>query len=241
MISAEELADVFVEVADTLVADFDLVDFLYNMCERAAVICNAKAVGILLADEQGELRYVAGSTEQAGLVELLEMQASEGPCYDAFREHRQIINTDLNAARGQWPKFAPRAIEEGFASVHAIPLRLRQRTIGAANIFGHVTGRFEPTDIRIIQALADVATISILQERAVQRGNTLTEQLQQAMFGRIVIEQAKGALSRLLEVSPDQAFTLMRKFARESGQRLGDVARAVIEDPNSIPTLTKPT
>ncbi len=238
MISSGELSDVFVEAADTLVADFDLADFLYNLCERTADICNAESVGIMVADEHGRLRYVAGSTGNAGLVELFEMQTSEGPCFDAFREHPQVVNTDLSAATSKWPAFAARAIEAGFASVHAIPLRLREQGIGALNIFGGDIGHFEPADIRVIQALADIATISILQERSLQMAETLTEQLQNALFGRIAIEQAKGALSKLRDVNPDQAFILMRTFARESGQRLGDIARAVIADPSSIPTLT---
>lgn len=240
MISAEKLSDVFVEVADTLVDDFDLVDFLHNLTERAATICDALAAGILLADQHDNLQYMAASTHQAKLLELFQIQNSDGPCFDCFHSGKPVINSDLSTATDRWPEFAPRAIQAGFGSVHAIPMRLRNQIIGTLNIFGDDTGRFEESDVRIVQALADVATIAILQERSVQRAETLTEQLQGALNSRVTVEQAKGALSNLRDVDTEQAFDLMRTFARENRQRLGDVARAVLTDPATIPTLTSP-
>ncbi len=241
MISAESLADVFVEVADSLVTDFDLVDFLHNLSERAADVCQARAVGILLADHHGNLQYVAASTEDARLLELFQIQNSQGPCFDAFHNSKPIINSDLLIAGDKWPEFAPQAIAAGFGSVHALPMRLRNQTIGTLNIFGQESGEFEANDVRIVQALADVATIAILQERSIHRAETLTEQLQGALNKRISIEQAKGALSKLRGVSLEEAFSLMRTFARDQDMRLSDVAEAVITAPTSVhPLITGP-
>lgn len=238
MISAERLSDVFVEVADTLVADFDLVDFLHNLTDRAATICDAMAVGILLADQHADLQFMAASTEEAKFLELFQLQNSEGPCLDCFNSREPVINSDLVTAIERWPVFAPRAIEAGFGSVHAIPMRLRNEVIGTLNIFGSETGRFDDSDVRIVQALADVATIAILQERSVERAETLTEQLQGALNSRIVIEQAKGALSRHRGVDVDEAFVLLRAYARKHRLRLVDVSRAVLSEPASVSELT---
>lgn len=238
MISAERLSDVFVEVADTLVADFDLVDFLHNLTERAAAICDALAVGILLADQHGHLQFMAASTEPAKLLELFQLQNSEGPCLDCFHTKEPVINSDLTQALERWPVFAPRAIAAGFGSVHAMPMRLRNEVIGTLNIFGSDVGRFDDSDVRVVQALADVATIAILQERSVQRAETLTEQLQGALNSRVVVEQAKGALSRMRNVSIEEAFALLRAYARDNQLRLVDVCRVVLTDPGSIPALT---
>lgn len=238
MISNDKLSDVFVEVADTLVDDFDLVDFLHNLTAHAAMICDALAAGILLADSHGDLQYMAASSEQAELVELFQIQRSEGPCFDCFHTREPVTNSDLSSATVRWPNFAPRAIQAGFSSVHAIPMRLRDDVIGTLNIFGSDTGRFDVADVRVVQALADVATIAILQERSIQRAETLTEQLQGALNSRITIEQAKGALSKMRAVDTDQAFTLMRAYARDHRVRLGDVALAVLTDPASVRPLT---
>lgn len=241
MISTEKLTDVFVEMADTLVADFDLVDFLHNLTERAVTICDAMAAGILLADQHGDLQYMAASSEQAELVELFQIQSSQGPCHDCFHTREPVINSDLSTAANRWPAFAPRAIQAGFSSVHAIPMRLREEVVGTLNIFGSATGHFDEADVRVVQALADCATIAILQERSVLRAETLTEQLQGALNSRITIEQAKGALSKLRGVDTDQAFRLLRDHARSNNQRVADVAVAVLTDATSVPSLTNPS
>lgn len=238
MISAERLSDVFVEVADTLVADFDLIDFLHNLTERASSISDALAVGILLADQHGVLQFIAASNEQARLLELFELQKSEGPCFDCFQTGRPVVNSDLASATERWPVFAPKANDAGMGSVHAIPMRLRETVIGAMNIFGSGSARFDEADIRIVQALADVATIAILQERNVTRAETLTEQLYDALNSRVVIEQAKGALSRIRGVTADEAFKLLRRHARDNQLRLIEVCRAVLNEPATVARLT---
>ena len=192
MISPVQLSDLFVEMTDTLVGDFDILDFYHNLTKHAADVSGASAAGLVLADHRGRVRYVGASNESGKMLELLQIQNSEGPCLDCVVTGEPVINADLSYAMDRWPTFSRRAIEAGFQSVHAFPMRLRDETIGALNLFGTVTSRFEPDEVRVVQALADVATIAILQERNVTNAEALTEQLQGALNSRIVIEQAKG-------------------------------------------------
>jgi GAF domain-containing protein len=237
-VSVERLAQIFVEVADTLVDEFDLLDFLHTLTDRAASLINASAVGLLLADERGQLEFMAASSENAKLVELFQLQTQEGPCIEAFRTGEAVINVDLTQAVTRWPKFATLALEARFRSVHAFPLRLRSQRVGALNVFGETAGgRFEGADISIMQALADVAAIGLLQERAIHRGELLTEQLQGALNSRIVIEQAKGAVAQARGIGVDDAFTMIRDFARRTNRRLTDVANAIVANPGNAARL----
>lgn len=237
-VAAQRLARVFVEVADTLVDEFDLIEFLQMVTGHTAELVDAAAAGLLLADHQGRLQFMAASEESARLLELYQVQNQEGPCQDAFRSGTPVINADLRDATTRWPRFAPRAVDAGFRSVHAIPLRHRSIVIGALNLFGTDVGQLAPSDVHIVQALADVATIGLLQERTIRRGEVLTEQLQAALNSRIVIEQAKGAIAQIQNVGVDQAFALMRTYARNNNRRLGEIAQAVVTDPTSVPDLT---
>ena len=240
-VSAERLAIIFVEVADTLVDEFDLLDFLQRLTERAASLVDAAAVGLMLADQRGRLEFMAGSDENVRLVELFQLQNQEGPCLEAFSTGQPVINVDLTDAAHRWPHFAPRAVEAGFESVHAFPLRLREQVIGALNVFGTVKGsELGPTDAQIIQALADVATIGLLQERTIRRAEELTEQLQGALNSRIVIEQAKGAIAQARSVSIDDAFKIIRTYARSHNRRLIDLAHAIVDDPTGLSELNRP-
>jgi GAF domain-containing protein len=228
MISTERLSDLFVEVADTLVADFDVVDFLTTLCEHATMVSGADAVGIMLTDHRGELRFMASSNDAGRNLELAQLRFGEGPCLDCVRTRQPVVNTDLTMADTTWPGFAPYAIAAGFHSVHAFPMRLRDQAIGALNLFAVSEMRFDPGEVRVVQSLADVATIAILQERSIARAEALTEQLQGALNSRIVIEQAKGALARQESITVDQAFERLRERARSSRQRLVDVAANVL-------------
>jgi GAF domain-containing protein len=240
-VSAERLATIFVEVADTLVDEFDLLDFLHMLTDRTADLIGAAAVGLLLADEHGRLELMAGSDENVRLVELFQLQNEQGPCLEAFHSGRPVINVDLGASTDRWPQFAPRATAAGYQSVHAFPLRLREQVIGALNVFGDTKGGdLHNADLAIMQALADVATIGLLQERVIRRGEVLTEQLQAALNGRIVIEQAKGVIAQLHGVSVDEAFAVIRSYTRRNGRRLGDVARLIVTDLASLPGLSRP-
>jgi len=233
MISTGKLSDLFVEVADTLVADFDVVDFLHNLTRHAAAVSGAGAVGLLLTDQRGNLEFMAASNATGELLELWQLQSEEGPCLDCFRTREPVINADLTNAESRWPVFAPKAVAAGYQSVHAFPMRLRDEVIGALNLFGSSDTLFEPEDVRVVQALADVATIAILQERSLARAELLTEQLQGALNSRVVIEQAKGAVATIAGVSVDEAFELLRKQARSTHQRLVDVAHSVLSGSNA--------
>ncbi len=237
-VSAQRLASIFVEVADTLVEEFDLIDFLHMLTDRTADLVGAAAVGLMLADGRGNLEFMAGSDENVKLLELFQLQAREGPCLEAYRTGQPVINVDLGAAASRWPRFAPRAAASGFQSVHAFPLRLRSQVIGALNVFGDTKGGdFTGADVPIVQSLADVAAIALLQERALRRGEALTEQLQGALNTRIVIEQAKGAVAYAQGVSVDEAFTLIRRYARDHNRKLTDVAWAIVHDRTISPEL----
>lgn len=240
-VQAHRLAEVFVEVADTLIDDFDLVEFLQMLTNRAAELVGARAVGLLLADVDGRLRFMAASSEEVRLLELFQLQAGEGPCLDAFRNGAPVRNADLGAAVDRWPLFAARASAKGFRSVHAMPLRLRRTVIGAMGVFGCETGNLDSKDAHTVQALADVATIALVQQRTIREAETLTEQLQSALNSRVVIEQAKGAVAEHHGLSIDEAFHTLRSFARAHQRRLGDVAQAVLASPEAMEKIRPPT
>ena len=225
----ELLSETFVELTDTLVAGFDVIDFLHVLTDRSVQLLDVSAAGLLLADPRGELRVVAASSEAARLLELFQLQNHQGPCLDCFRSGRPVAAADLAAATARWPRFVPAARQAGFAAVQALPMRLREQVIGALNLFRADPGALAPADIRVGQALADVATISLLHERSMRHSDTLNEQLQTALNSRVIIEQAKGKLAERLEVDMDQAFSLLRDRARTSNRRLSDLARAFID------------
>jgi GAF domain-containing protein len=210
------LSDTFVDLADTMVADFDVIDFLHLLTSRTV---------LLLADPRGELRVAAASSEEAGLVELFQLQNDQGPCLDCFRTGRPISAADLTGPDQRWPRFAQAATQAGFRTVEALPMRLRDQVIGALNLFRAEPGPFETADLRIAQALADVATIGLLHERNVRRSETVAEQLQAALNSRVMIEQAKGKLAERYGITMDRAFTMLRDYARNTNQHLTDVAR----------------
>jgi GAF domain-containing protein len=237
-IAIEQLAEVFVQVADTLDDDFDIIEILQKITTHTSELVSATAAGLLLADHQDRLQLMAASDEQARMLELFQVQAVEGPCQDCFRLGAPVINVDLAAADDKWPRFAPRAVEVGFRSVHAFPMRLRGDVIGALNLFGDKTGDMATEDARIVQSLADVATIGLLQQRAIRHGEVLTEQLQTALNSRIAIEQAKGVLAQIHGITVDEAFQMLRQWCRSHHARLSEVAYGITTDPTSYPDLT---
>ena len=223
------LAKTFVELADSLVADFDVVDLLTMLADRCVELFDVTEAGIMLVGADGDLRVIASSSNAMRVLELFELQAQEGPCLDCFRTRKPVLNQDLDTIEGRWPKFSVEAIEAGFHSVHALPLRLRDTTIGALNLFRFDRGTMGQPDIDAAQALADAATITILHHRAVIETNIVNDQLQQALNSRVLIEQAKGILGERLGLDMDQAFVSLRAYARAHNQRLADVAAAVID------------
>ncbi len=198
-----QLADVFVEMADTLVDEFDVIDFMHVLTERCVQLLGISAAGLLLTDQQGTLQVVAASSERTRLLELFQLQTDQGPCVECFHTGQPVSVADLPAA-GRWPRFTAAAADVGFAAVHAVPMRLRSEVIGALNLFNAEPGELDEDKLRIGQALADVATIGLLQQRAIRRRDALTEQLQTALNSRVLIEQAKGLLAERLplEVGP---------------------------------------
>ncbi len=222
---ADLLSDTFVELADTMVADFDVIDFLQLLTDRSVMLLSASAAGVMLADPRGELRVAASSNEAAGLLELFQLQNDQGPCLDCFRTGQPVTATELAGPGQRWPRFAAAATEHGFRTVEALPMRLRDQVIGALNLFRADHGPFDPGDLRLGQALADVATIGLLHERNVRRSETVAEQLQSALTSRVIIEQAKGKLAERLGTDMEQSFAMLRDYARNSNQRLTDVAR----------------
>ena len=230
----ELLSATFVELTDTMVAGFDVIDFLHVLTDRSVQLLGASAAGLLLADPRGELRVVAASSEAARLLELFQLQSDQGPCLDCFRAGQPVDSGDLAAAGQRWPRFAPAAQQAGFAAVQALPMRLRDQVIGALNLFRASPGTLPPEDIRVGQALADVATISLLHERSMRHSDTLTEQLQTALNSRVIIEQAKGKLAERLGLDTDQAFSVLRDHARTRNLRLSDVALAFIDGSETL-------
>ena len=225
----EWLARTFVELADTLVADFDLIDFMTVLVERCAEMLGSAEVGLALAASRGELRVMASSSERMRTLELIEFQNDEGPCRDCLLSGDRVLNVRLDEADDRWPRFAPQARQAGFQMVHALPLRLRTDVIGAMNIFSPEVSELSPEDVNLTQALADAATIGILQERAVKHGTDLAGQLQGALNSRVVIEQAKGIVAERRQVDMDEAFALLRSYARSHREQLSDVARSIID------------
>jgi GAF domain-containing protein len=224
----ENLVGAFVELADTLVDDFDVVELLQVLTNRSVELLGAAAVGLLLTDSKGALQVAVTSSEEARLLELYQLQSAEGPCLDCFRGGRQISVTDLGSASTRWPRFSPAAIAAGYRSVHAVPMRVRDEVIGVMNLFGDEAGQeVEPTRLPVAQALTDVATIALMQGQLVRRRETLAQQLQTALDTRVNIEQAKGLVAGRLHKEMDEAFELLRSFARRKNRRLADVAADV--------------
>ena len=231
-VSTARVAEIFVEVADTSAGALDPVDFLYRLTTSASELAGGRSAGLLLVDHLGKLQFMAGSDDRVELLELLQVDAQEGPCFDCFQQGDTVVEAQLAHATHRWPRFAPRAVGAGFRSVHAFPLRSRHQVIGALNLFGDDAGGVDVEDVPVVQALADLATLGLLQERVIARSEARIQQLEGALTSRIVIEQAKGRIAQLHGCSPDEAFRLLRTHCRNNGLRLGDVAATIATDHN---------
>jgi GAF domain-containing protein len=226
-----------VGLTNTMVEEFDVVEFLQGLAERSVSLLDCAEAGILLADPAGRLNVMASSSERTGALELLQLQYDEGPCFESYRRGREIISDDLAADAERWPTFAPAAVRAGFLSVHAIPMRVRGETIGALNLFRSLPGRLGERDIPVAQGMADIAAVALMQERAVRESHSIVEELQGALTSRVIIEQAKGVLAEHGNVNVDEAFIRLRGYARSHNLRLADVARDLVEqrlDPESL-------
>jgi GAF domain-containing protein len=218
-----------VEMADTLVDDYDVVDLLTGLTNRCVTLLGVSAAGVMLASPAGGLRLVASSSEAMRLLELFELQAQEGPCLDAFRTGESVEHEIFEAGAGRWPTFATIAIQSGFRSAVALPLRLRDVKLGALNLLNVSRDPMAEADLVVARAFADLAALSIVHHRASIESQRLNEQLSGALTSRVVIEQAKGVISERAGVSLAEAFARLRAFARQRNLRLTDVARAAVD------------
>lgn len=242
MAREQRLAEVFVEIADSLIDDFDVLDLLQRLTARCVELLDVSAAGILLADAHGELQVIAASDEPARLLELFGRQHDQGPCMECFHSGTHRVNIDLTRpeATAAWPRFTPRARETGYVVTHAIPLRLRDRVVGALNLFQTDAHHLLDDDVTLAQALADIATITILQQRTLERSHVENAQLNSALTSRILVEQAKGVLAERWNTSVDEAFQALRGYDRTHHLRLTDFARSIVDGRFDTSVVTRP-
>ena len=232
-------AKTLVELADSLVDDFDMVELLTLLTDRCVEVLDVSTAGLILVSSGGELQLMASSSQAMRVLEVFELQSDEGPCMDCYRTGLPVVNVDLAQAADRWPRFTPQAVAAGFRSVHALPMRLRGNVIGALNLFRVDQGAMGDHDIAAAQALADIATITIVQHRAAAQAKLLNEQLTEALNSRIVIEQAKGVLAERSSLDMAEAFSRLRTYARNNNVRLADVAADVISGAVSTAMLER--
>ncbi|CAM5390108.1 ANTAR domain-containing protein OS=Streptomyces alboniger OX=132473 GN=CP975_27940 PE=4 SV=1 [Streptomyces alboniger] len=242
MTREEQLLTAMLDAVDTLVDNFDLIDFLHQLCERCDDLLDVSAVGIMLADPHGGLQLIAASNEHTRLLELFAIQADEGPCVDTQRSGTARLNIALrsSAETAGFPRFAEQARRAGFVTTHALPMRLRQQNVGALNLFDTRAQNLSESDARVAQALADVATIAILQQRSLVHSNIERAQLQAALSSRIVIEQAKGILTERWGTTPDKAFDALRRHARAHSFSLTALCRQLLDGTLDTSVIQRP-
>ncbi len=229
MLREQSIVRTFVELTDTLVEDFDVVELLTVLAARCVEVLDISAAGLMLVNAEGELRVIASSSEAMRILELFELQAEEGPCPECFATGTAVVHPRLTEGDLRWPRFSPRALDAGFQAVHALPMRLRGQTIGALNLFRTEIGSLTEDDVTTAQAFADVATIAILQNRAASEAQAVNDQLNHALNSRVVIEQAKGMVAERDGLDTEQSFRRLRSYARSHNLRLVDVACSVID------------
>jgi GAF domain-containing protein len=218
------LGRLFVLLADNLVQDFDIVDLLHDLVTSCVDLFDVSAGGLMLADGGDQLRVLAASSEDTRLLELFELQNQQGPCLDCFHSGAPVVSTAVADQRRRWPAIAPQLQSRRITAVYAFPLRLREQVIGVLNVFSTPDAILDADDRAVVQALADVATISLLQHRATEASERLATQLQTALTSRIAVEQAKGVIAQYASVDMDRAFTMLRGYARRNQRSLTAVA-----------------
>ena len=231
-----QVLNAVVSLVDNLLDDFDVFDLLTELTDRCADLLDIAAAGFLLANPLGQLRLLAATSAQTHELELFQLQAEEGPCLECYATGQPVSVADLRAAKSRWPRFVPAALEAGVASVHAVPMRAAGIVLGSLGLFGTRPGELNEADLLVGQTLAHIACVAILQEIP-PTPSTVIPQLRSALAHRIVLEQAKGFLRARLDVSVDEAFSLLRRYARTHGDHLTDVARQLMADPSSRPAL----
>jgi ANTAR domain/GAF domain len=228
--------DAVVTLVDSLLEDFDVVELLTELTEHCAQLLDIASAGLLLADPLRQLHLMAATSEQTHELELFQLQADEGPCLECFATGRPLSVADLRAEEPRWPRFVPAATEAGFASVHAVPMRAAGTVLGALGLFGTEIGELNDADQLVAQTLAHIACVAILQEHPPSPA-TVLPQLRSALVSRVLVEQAKGYLREILGVSVEEAFRLLRRYARSHGDHLSEVARRLIHQPDARPAI----
>lgn len=224
----DDIVAAFVSMAGSLARGHDVTELLIQLTADCARLLDVSAVGLLLADPRGALHVVAASSERVADLEAFQAQRAQGPCHTCYLDGQPVHVPDLAAAAARWPDFAAVAVKAGVASVHAVPMRLRDDVVGALNLFGSKPGPLNEADLRLAQALADVATIALIQDRAAADKNLVNEQLQHALDSRVVLEQAKGVLSYSSDLDMSAAYAALRQYARDHNLKLTDLSRALV-------------
>jgi hypothetical protein len=225
-----------VSLVDSLLDDFDVVELSTELTERCADLVNVAAAGFLLADPLGRLRLLAATSEKAHDLELFQLQADEGPCVECYTSGRPVSVADLATASTRWPRFVPAAVDAGFASVHAVPMRAAGIVLGALGLFGIQPGALDEADLLVAQSLAHIACVAVLQEHA-PTPSTVVPHLRTALASRTVVEQAKGFLRERLDVSVEDAFTMLRRYSRHTNGHLTKVSRQLLSQPDRRPEI----
>ena len=228
MAREQQIVETLVELAGTMLDEFDAIELLHRLAERSVELLDCAEAGLLLVDGSGALQVMASSSERADALELLQAQGNEGPCSECFRRGEPVESEDLREER-RWPVFGPAAVAHGFLSAQALPMRVRGQTVGALNLFRSAAGRMAGQDLVLGQGMADLAALALLQERTIRESRDLIAQLQGALDSRVVIEQAKGVLAERAQIGVDAAFSALRRHARERNRRLSAVARELLD------------
>ncbi|GAA5119947.1 GAF and ANTAR domain-containing protein [Alloalcanivorax gelatiniphagus] len=224
-----EIIRAFVDLSNELVDDYDVVEMLAQLTAHCARLLDVASAGLLLGDSRNDLHLMAASSERTHDLEVLQLQRDEGPCLDCYHDQEPVNVPDLEAEAERWPEFCRAADEAGFRSVHAVPMKLKGTVLGTLGLFGEETGSLNDEDLALAQALVHVASVAILNDRVATDRATVNAQLEHALTSRIVVEQAKGVLAHAGELEMDQAFVVLRRYARDHGRKLSEVATAIVQ------------
>jgi len=225
----QHVVRVFLELADTLVEDFDVIDFLHQMTVRCRELLEVSDAAVFLSHSESRLHSPAPCTSGPLLQRVLEAACGQGPAVDAHRTARPVTVRDPADAAARWPQFAPRLRQAGYVRATALPMRLREENLGSLLLLHTGDLPLTAEDLGLAQAFADAAAIGLVHARTISRQHAVNEQLHTALQSRIVIEQAKGILAARCGVTLNQAFEAIRRYARHHRILLRNVARDVID------------
>ncbi|AOR33582.1 hypothetical protein BFF78_23185 [Streptomyces fodineus] len=225
----QQLAEALVGLADSLADDIDPVVLVERLACNCVDITGADAVGILVVSGRGDLRTLAVTEDDAGALEFFQLQADEGPCLESFRDSRRIDVRDLEHSRDRWPQVAPFAVRRGYRSLHALPLRVHQQTVGAVNLLLRRPGGLPPLDLELAQALADVTAVALVNWRPEPlRPTDVSARVQAALAAKAAVDMACGMLAETGGLTLSEARAALRAHADDHCRRLVDTAHALV-------------